>query len=318
MQIRERDYALLRGLFESRIMTARHITSLYFEGRPEAAKKRLQKLKSAGFIAERTRNVNQPAILSLSRKSFNLLYGEGRLSDYPRISANSFLDRANVSERTLQHELDIMDIKAAFHSQIAQYATHSIVEFSTWPLLYEFEAPHPTEGTDILVKPDGFIRIHEQEAGTKGFYHDCFLEVDRSSEVLDTLAWKALSYRHYYNSGGFAIRNQVSRTEFEDFPFRVLMVLKSAERRNNIAERLTQINPPILTQTWLTTFKEIADNPFGAIWILPCDYRRVTKDTAFYNERPTRRFEYRRNQEREVFIDSKIRKLQLFKDSASA
>ena len=54
LQLQDRDLALLRGLFECRVMTTDHATALYFEGKGEAAKKRLQKLKAAGFISERS------------------------------------------------------------------------------------------------------------------------------------------------------------------------------------------------------------------------------------------------------------------------
>ena len=49
----KRDLALLRGLFESRVMTASHISTLYFHGKREYTKKRLQRIKAAGFIGER-------------------------------------------------------------------------------------------------------------------------------------------------------------------------------------------------------------------------------------------------------------------------
>lgn len=55
LQLQDRDFAVLRGLFESRVMTTEHATALYFDGKVEAAKKRLQKLKTAGFITERPR-----------------------------------------------------------------------------------------------------------------------------------------------------------------------------------------------------------------------------------------------------------------------
>jgi hypothetical protein len=45
VQLQKRDLAVLRGLFESRVMSAAHIAALYFEGKAEAAKKRLQKDK---------------------------------------------------------------------------------------------------------------------------------------------------------------------------------------------------------------------------------------------------------------------------------
>jgi hypothetical protein len=41
LQFQDRDIVVLRGLSESRIMTAAHIAALYFAGKKEAAKKPL-------------------------------------------------------------------------------------------------------------------------------------------------------------------------------------------------------------------------------------------------------------------------------------
>src|ERR1700722_12154455 len=311
VDLQHRDLALLRGLFESRVMTANHIATLYFENKREYTKKRLQKLKAAGFIGERRRNANEPSILLLTRKAFTLLSSRGELSKYPSLRKNSFEARANVSDRTLRHELDIMDVRAACHSALAKSDKFSILEFSTWPLLHQFETSHPGHGADVLVKPDGFIRIHEKEEGTKGFAHDCFLEIDRSSEKQDVLIIKAGCYLDFYKSGGFAVRNGSSRDKFKEFPFRVLIVLKSAERRNNTAERLVQINPPILTQAWLTTFAEVTTDPLGEIWICPQDYREAVTGTRFDYEHQKAAFEYRRQAEREIFIEENIKKRKL-------
>src|ERR1700733_5183271 len=73
MQLQPRDFAILQGLFESRIMTAAHIAALYFDGKREYTKKRLQKFKAGGFIGERRRNANEPSILFLTHKAFKLL-----------------------------------------------------------------------------------------------------------------------------------------------------------------------------------------------------------------------------------------------------
>src|SRR6202043_530058 len=86
MNVQERDLVLMCGLFESRIMTASHVATLYFGGKKEAAKKRLQKLKAAGFISERKRRVNEPSILFLTRKGHALLTDEKLISDLPRLS----------------------------------------------------------------------------------------------------------------------------------------------------------------------------------------------------------------------------------------
>ena len=311
MQLQDRDYALLCGLFECRVMTADHIAALFFDGKREYTKKRLQKLKAAGFISERRRRVNQPAIYFLTRKALTELKAKEHLAQFPSLGTNSFEARADVSELTLRHELEIMDVKTAFHVALAKSDKFSISDFSTWPLLNQFETSRPGCGGDVLIKPDGFIRIHEPEEGTKGYMHDCFLEVDRSSEGQDTLINKAVCYLEYYRSGGFAVRNGAARTEVVDFPFRVLIVMNSAERRNNTAERLVHNIPPIFTQVWITTLAEVTADPLGAIWIQPADFRDATVGTPFYDEHPAARPVYRRQAEREAYVEAKMKKRRL-------
>jgi hypothetical protein len=54
------------------------------------------------------------------------------------------------------------------------------------------------------------------------------------------------------------------------------MTFKTAERRNNTAERLLLNHPPIRNQVWLTTLKEVTTDPLGSIWVKPGDYLKVT------------------------------------------
>lgn len=304
----------MRGLFESRVITAGHIATLYFDGSREAAKKRLQKLKAAGFITERKRHINEPSVLFLTRKSFALLQEKGALAGYPPLGGISFEKRVRVSERTLCHELEIMDVKAAFHSAISKSEPLTIAEFSTWPKLYEFYAAPSTQAAEILMQPDGFIRIHEKGDGTDKFEHTFFLEVDRSHEVQDKLAAKAACYFDYFKSGGFAVRNSATRSDFKRFPFRVLMILKTAERRNNTAERLLQNNPPILTQVYLSTFEEVTADPLGAVWIRPIDYRNATDGTPFETGKRCEKWGYKSQPAREKLVESKIKKQLLLTD----
>jgi len=311
LELQQRDLALLRGLFECRIMTAAHVATLYFDGKRPYTIKRLQKLKAAGFINERKRRVNEASILFLTRKAFNLLSRDGHLSGLPQLGANSFEARANVSQLTIRHELEIMDVKTAFHAAQTKNQKFTIREFSTWPLLNQFETSQDGYGSSVLVKPDGFLRIHEPESNSNGYFHECFLEVDRSSETQDVLIAKVASYLAYYTSGGFAVRNGATVADKKSFPFRVLIVMKSAERRNNTAERLAQNNPPILTLAWLTTLAEVTSDPLGAIWIQPKSYRDVTAGTPFDAERKLPTGIYRRQAEREMFIESKIEKCRL-------
>ena len=310
--LQARDLALLRGLFESRVMTAAHIAALFFDGRKEAAKKRLQRLKAAKLIGERKRRVSESSILFLTPPGIAVLKKEGVLAEYPQISAASLQKRAQVSDLTLRHELEVMDVKASFHSAIRKTGRFSIEEFSTWPLLYQFEAFRPGGGSaEVVVKPDGFIRMHEKETDGGLSEHTFFLEVDRSSEIQDALVSKARCYMDYFRSGGFAVRNGAPRSDYKEYPFRVLMVFKNAERRNNTAERLLQMTPPILTQVWLSTYQEVTADPLAPVWISPADYREATKGTPFATEHRHESFGYRRQTERETLVDAQIKKQQL-------
>lgn len=273
IHLQNRDLALLRGLFESRVMIAAHVAALYFGGKKEATKKRLQKLRAAGFINERKRRVNEPSVLFLTRKGFLLLTEHDRLPGFPKLSASAFEKRADVSALTIRHELAVMDVKAAFYSALKNSDQFSISEFSTWPRLNEFKARRTGYGgAEVLVKPDGFIRIYEKEEDGGISEHTFFLEVDRSTETQSTLVNRVGCYLDYYKSGGFASRNGASPSAYKEFPFRVLIVLKSAERRNNTAKRLLENNPPIRTLACLSTFSEVTADPVGKIWIRPSDY----------------------------------------------
>lgn len=316
IRTQERDLALLRGLFECRLMTARHVAALYFDGKAEATKKRLRKLKGAGLIGDRRRKAYEPSILFLTRKGLLLLRERGVLAEFPPVDLPVLDRRARVSDLTLRHELDIMDVKAAFHSAVGKSDVCTLERFSTWPLLYQFEAFRPGQGgAEVTVKPDGFVHIHEKEDGTKGFAREYFLEVDRSTETQETLIARAGCYHDYYKSGGFAEWRGGSRSEYREYPFRVLMVFKTAERRNNTAERLLQSAPLVPKLTWLSTIAEVLADPLGSIWIRPADYRQATTGTPFDPERAPRAAVHIRRPEREAFVEQRVRKCRLLATS---
>lgn len=302
-----RDIALLRDLFESRVLASGHIASLHFNGSREAAKKRLQKLKAAGLLIERRRRAFEPVVLLLARPGLELLRTEGVIAEYPQFSLPALERRSRVSDLTIRHELEVADVKVAFHRAMSSTETFSIAEFGTWPLLHEFESVRTGRGrSSVIVRPDGFVRIHENEPDGGLSEHTFFLEVDRSTESLDVLVARAGAYAHYFKSGGFAAKNGGDRSAFRDFPFRVLMVFKTAERRNNTTERLLQSNPPIFTQVCLSTMEEVIRDPLGKIWIRPLDYQQATRGTHFDPERGLRAFGYQRQTAREFFVEERV------------
>jgi hypothetical protein len=268
IQLQGRDLIILRGLLESRIMTRKHTATIYFEGHTEGAKKRIQKLITACLIGERERIVNQPGILFLRKAGLLLLKNRGILSEYPSLSIPAFEKRTQVSDLTLRHELEVMDVKAAFYGAMRDSETVQIAKFCTWPRLNEFTVMHPHVGK-TLVKPDGFIRILKRDSHGNITEERFFLEVDRSTEALDTIIFKATCYINHYRSGDFSHGNGVAKSKYKVLPFRILIILKSEQRLGNIADRLLQVNPPIRTQVLLATIQDVLLNPFGGIWINP-------------------------------------------------
>ena len=259
IQLQPRDLELFRGLLDSRIMTLRHIAAIHFDGHPEAAKKRVQRLKAEGYVRVRSQRANESAIYILTRKAFETLRQNGMLPEIPRLGWAAQEKRGKVSDLTLRHELGVMDCKAAMFTAVRTRPELSIVEFSTWPQKIQFEMIHPIAGVKVVVKPDGFICLEaKHESRRTAFF---FLEADFSTESLETLAMKIRCYRNYYRQGGFAKRLGHQMKDYRKFPFRVLVVCISAKRCSNLAELLRRGNPPISKFSFITTAVDFWSDP---------------------------------------------------------
>lgn len=293
-------------------MTLVQATALHFDGKYEAASKRVQALKAAGYIGDRRKQVGAPSLLYLTKTAFAHLTAEGKLSDYPKLTAEQFAHRSRIKEATLKHELSVMDVRVAITQAVNKATTHRMDEFTTWPLLSQFTATHPVQRQRVLIRPDGFVRIAEvgEDEGDYSF----FLELDRSNEVQRVLVEKVLCYRDFYAKGGFALRCGGQAEEFKDYPFRVLIILQNPERRNNLAERLMNCTPPIKFQGWLTTLEEVLRDALGKIWVCPLDYAHATTKTIYAPEHWRGVGGYVRRPEREKLVEERIVKRTLFED----
>jgi hypothetical protein len=310
VEITSRDLEILRGLFECRVMTLEHIANLSFDGRMEAARKRVWKLKSADLVRERPRRAYEPSVLFLTASALRLLCQQGHVTDYPKLTLPALQQRAVVSVLTIRHELDIMDVRVAFTKSIRKMEHLTLTEFSTWPRMFQFWS-YSRPGMRIKVKPDGFIRFREGDTE-----HTFFLEVDRSTESQEKLCERIVAYLNYYRMGGLAIRNGHRKEDFKDFPSRVMIVCRTAERRNNTAARLLSIQPPILTMAMLTTMTELQNDPLGPIWMRPMDYRKIMTGTAYDPGQLNFNAIYRRNTAREEFVEQNIVKQMLIQPNS--
>ncbi len=316
-----RDFNILYGLYHSRVMWREHIAALYFTDKDvknplENAKKRLQDLQDENYVGQlrgKSRRPYEVAIYRIARKGFEAIQNEGMIDS--NLRWESVARRAEVKPSTLEHELTVMAVKSCLEPAINACPEFQVEEFSTWPVLYKFMGSFYDFKLrierKIPQKPDGFIEIVINENPPRA--HRFFLEVDLTSEVHTILAQKAQCYSSYYRSGDFAVWLKKDRANFKDFPFRTMMVVESAERRNNAADfmlRYTKIKELVL----LTTLNEIKQDPLGAIWVSPADYNRSTEGTTFDVKpeewRPNR--VYMRNSARDRFVEQSIKKHRLF------
>lgn len=266
IHIQPRDVAILCGLYESRFLTAFHVAEIFFEGRREMAKKRIQRLKCAGLIHARSRGFGISQLLCLTAAGIRFLGIHGHLSPYPQLPSTAQLRRTRIQPLTIDHELAVADVKAAFSRAIRERGTLSLREFGTWPRLYEFESVIPP-GNRVTVAPDGFLRIGNESGDETRF----FVEVDRSTESTSVLLSRVAAYRRFYRSGGFAARLGLHRGEYARAPFRVLVVCKSAARRASISRAIRSVYPQIRTFVLLSTSDDVSQDALGAIWLAPID-----------------------------------------------
>lgn len=314
IEIQPRDRAILRDLLDGRVMTIKQAASLHFGGSFEAAKKRLQKLHGAGLVVMRARKVQDPAIYSLSRDGYLSLKEDGMLDPLFEVGWGVMRKRLQVSEMTLRHELAVMDVKAALAPAIRTVGLR-LKEFSVCPTRHAFytaraliRAGGLAGFRSGLVMPDGFIEVVD----ASGREHSYFLEVDRGSETLERVARKVLKYAQHYRNGGFAAKRGFGRKDFKSHPFRLLVVVPSAERRNNVAEKLIKSKTTARSLAWLATMKELLANPLGVNWLRPVDYDAALHGTALDGAPSARKAIYRRQSEREALIEINAVKHELF------
>lgn len=273
LSLQPRDLEVLQSLFESRLATREQIAQLHFEGSYEAAQNRLKKLRDARMLRATKAGIGKPEILALGLQGFDVLKAHRRLERYPNFTREFFEDRKPLSAMTVEHELAVMNVKAAFVREARTgWDDLAIREFTTWPLLYSFLARVSLESSRSQeIKPDGFIELAVPQI------QRFFLEVDRGTEKLDTILRKCHGYQHFYQSGGMATRYGVEHPS--QAPFRVLFSVESEARRNNIAEALIR-EGSILRLVWITTRAQMERDPFGAIYLTPQAYRDAVQGTA--------------------------------------
>lgn len=178
-----------------------------------------------------------------------------------------------MSELTLRHELAVMDVKVALTKALRAWPGIHLQQYSTWPRLSQFKSRMPSGyGSQVVtVKPDRFLRFYH-DANNAIDEHMTFQEIDCGTASNRVLTERILAYREHYQSGNFALSRGGTREEREQFPFRVLVIVKTPDRMANLAERLLNQNPPVTRMVWMATMSDVLQTPLSNIWQVPAHF----------------------------------------------
>ncbi len=102
--LQERDVSLLADPLQSRVLTLDQIRALSSPGKCEMAKNRIQRLKSAGPVAEPLRRIGEPSILHLILQGYGALRESGHVGDELHLTATAIARRMAVSGAKLTHD----------------------------------------------------------------------------------------------------------------------------------------------------------------------------------------------------------------------
>jgi DNA-binding PadR family transcriptional regulator len=273
IELQQRDIALFSGLFECRLMKIAHAALFHYDGSEAVADRRLRKLSKAGLLDRLEYKVSSgrpPAVYTLAKGGMDALVEAQVLTEEHRSQWDSkWRKRFKVESSTIEHELGVMDIKAALLPAIDAAPGRRVVEFLTWPEKIKFTAKR--DGRSVTVKPDGYFCIHNEPEASHKQYDHLYLEFDRGKENQATLWEKYSDYRTHYRSGGFVEWLGYSKKEGADYGLRVLFVMLSSQRLQNFLDKHEQ-GIRESTQLWLTTLEQIRQDPLGEIWTIPSAY----------------------------------------------
>lgn len=211
LHLTARDRAVLVGLFEARVFTLKQLAQLYFDDRYEMTKKRLQKLKAAGYVRALKRAPFQPSALVLAKKGFLAVRHADELARYPEIPWNTFYKRTQIADSTLRHELTVSEVRVALLLAIRERTNWELLELTTWPSLISFEVRFSVKRDGLTfrkamtIRPDGLLRVREKFPD--GSFRDLkfYLEVDRGTESQGRLEQKARAYSNHRKQEAFQV-----------------------------------------------------------------------------------------------------------------
>ncbi|MGE5335858.1 MAG: replication-relaxation family protein [Nitrososphaerota archaeon] len=224
-ELPERDLALVETLDRFRVATAAQLRRLHFTSGTEAANarqvwRRLRALQDLGVIAVLERRIgggrggSTQAVFALDVAGQKLGAAAGpaggRRLRRPWTPGNQFL----------AHAVAVTELYVVL-SERARAGGGEVLAFDAEPLCWRRFTG--VGGATAWLKPDAFVRF-----GAGEYEHLSFVEVDRATASVPTVARKLSVYRRYWQTG----RDQERFGAFG----RVLLLAPNAARRDDLAD----------------------------------------------------------------------------------
>ncbi|MEU4706750.1 replication-relaxation family protein [Nocardia salmonicida] len=195
----ERDWAILRSVYEHRFLTVGHVYELHFSslspvhGR-RSAQRVLERLRSLHVLGDIERRMGGAAAGSDGLVHFVDTNGERLLRAETGQPVSRHL--TDPSETFLKHTLAIADahvaLARAHHARDVELLTYA-VEPACWR---RYIGPG---GARLTLKPDMYFSVSPGPASE--YVDDYFLEVDRGTEPISRLIKKCRDYETYRRTG---------------------------------------------------------------------------------------------------------------------
>ena len=249
------DLLIIQDLHQSRVATLIQIERLLsVEDRSQAAE-RVQLLIENGCIRKRTLLIGGAEVFCLSRKGYDLGVANGVIPEDGSVSAKKLWRRLEVSDLTLLHELQVVDARIAYERHARVSGTVQVARVVT-----HFPSGHFETDDGKRIFPDGWLSLSVR--GRDRPLSFC-LEIDRGTEPLNRVLSKVQDYLRI-DSGDSANRD-----------FRVVFVVPSEERRDNVAWLLARELPKVPNFVLIAVMSDVERDALGAIYLTPGGVRKA-------------------------------------------
>lgn len=241
--IQPRDMLVFAELNACRFLSLPQLGQLCFGGNLETGRKRLQKLRKAGYVECQRLLHAVPACAWLTSKASALL-------GCPR----SHSHRPNLA--SLRHDLVIRDLRMRLLLDAPKYG----MDVETLRIQAE-DISFNVRG--CRHRPDAFLTLGGE---TRKHY---FLEIDLGTESIRVFTRKIEQYEYVLKSGAFAARFDAPPERYRDYPFQVLAVFDSPIRQDRVLAALGEegyrhfVLAALLPEACATPLAEIWTSPAG-------------------------------------------------------